>query len=185
MEEYNPYCLMLNAGQLAELVYSNELASLDKVHVQGLKVVQPIAYSIPQALEDEVTIKFGNKIRIVNVYGTSECGVFMATKSASDSLGSPMVQCQVKVKWQQSIPHVVHSYDLYRLQLESSPDENSNPSSGEILAKVPAPMLGYLNRPEETKKYFTEDGFARTGDLGIATSDGSIKFLSRMHNLFK
>ncbi len=37
---------------------------------------------------------------------------------------------------------------------------------GEIVAKNQTMMKGYLNRPEENKKFFCEDGFARTGDLG-------------------
>ena len=37
---------------------------------------------------------------------------------------------------------------------------------GEILAKTPTMLQGYLNRPDETKKFFCEDGFVRTGDLG-------------------
>jgi len=38
---------------------------------------------------------------------------------------------------------------------------------GEILAKNATMMKGYLKRDEENKKFFTEDGFARTGDLGL------------------
>ena len=37
---------------------------------------------------------------------------------------------------------------------------------GEILAKTPTMLQGYLNRPDETKKFFCDDGFVRTGDLG-------------------
>ena len=37
---------------------------------------------------------------------------------------------------------------------------------GEIVAKTSTMMKGYLNRPDENKKFFCEDGFARTGDLG-------------------
>jgi long-subunit acyl-CoA synthetase (AMP-forming) len=38
---------------------------------------------------------------------------------------------------------------------------------GEILAKTPTMMKGYLNRPEDNKKFFCDDGFVRTGDLGF------------------
>ena len=37
---------------------------------------------------------------------------------------------------------------------------------GEILAKTPTMMQGYLNKPDENKKFFCDDGFVRTGDLG-------------------
>ncbi len=64
-------------------------------------------------------------------------------------------------------------------------DDEEADNSGEIVAKAPAIMLGYLNKPEETKAYFTEDGFAKTGDLGTVDSDGCIKFISRLHSLFR
>src|SRR5215211_7625730 len=38
---------------------------------------------------------------------------------------------------------------------------------GEICAKGPQVMSGYWNRPEETAKVMTADGYFRTGDIGI------------------
>ena len=54
---------------------------------------------------------------------------------------------------------------------------------GEILAKSPGVMLGYLNKPEETKEMFTEDGWLKTGDIGVLDKDGYLKITDRKKDI--
>lgn len=46
--------------------------------------------------------------------------------------------------------------------------------SGEICVKGPQVMRGYWNRPEETAKVMTDDGYFRTGDIGFMNAEGQI-----------
>lgn len=55
--------------------------------------------------------------------------------------------------------------------------------AGEICAKGPQVMAGYWNRPEETAKVMTSDGFFRTGDIGIMTPDGYTKIVDRKKDM--
>ena len=55
--------------------------------------------------------------------------------------------------------------------------------AGEICAKGPQVMAGYWNRPDETAKVMTADGFFRTGDIGIMAADGSIKIVDRKKDM--
>ena len=41
-------------------------------------------------------------------------------------------------------------------------------------------MKGYWNKPEETKKVFTEDGWLRTGDLAYMDEDSYIYIVDRL-----
>ncbi|MGB3852577.1 MAG: AMP-binding protein [Tunicatimonas sp.] len=50
---------------------------------------------------------------------------------------------------------------------------------GEIYAKGPQVMRGYWNRPDETKQVFTDDGWFKTGDVGVMGEDGFIKIVDR------
>jgi fatty-acyl-CoA synthase len=46
-------------------------------------------------------------------------------------------------------------------------------------------FLEYFNDPEATRSAFTEDGYFRTGDLGITRPDGSFDFLARMGDVLR
>ena len=46
--------------------------------------------------------------------------------------------------------------------------------AGEIQAKGENITIGYFNNPEASANAFTEDGYLRTGDLGIMDKDGNI-----------
>ncbi len=54
---------------------------------------------------------------------------------------------------------------------------------GEICAKGPQVMAGYWNRPEETAKVMTADGFFRTGDIGVMSPDGYTKIVDRKKDM--
>jgi long-chain acyl-CoA synthetase len=55
--------------------------------------------------------------------------------------------------------------------------------AGEICAKGPQVMAGYWNRPDETAKVMTADGYFRTGDIGVMASDGFIKIVDRKKDM--
>ena len=54
---------------------------------------------------------------------------------------------------------------------------------GEICARGPQVMVGYWNRPDETAKVMTKDGFFRTGDIGIMDTKGQIKIVDRKKDM--
>jgi long-chain acyl-CoA synthetase len=54
---------------------------------------------------------------------------------------------------------------------------------GEICAKGPQVMSGYWNRPEETAKVMTADGYFRTGDIGIMDEKGYTKIVDRKKDM--
>jgi len=54
---------------------------------------------------------------------------------------------------------------------------------GEICARGPQVMAGYWNRPDETAKVMTSDGFFRTGDIGLMDEQGRVKIVDRKKDM--
>ena len=59
-----------------------------------------------------------------------------------------------------------------------------DPGNNEILVKGKTVMSGYYNKPEETKRAFTEDGFFRPGDAGRLEGN-TLFFTERIKDLYK
>ncbi|WP_303919567.1 AMP-binding protein [Draconibacterium sediminis] len=62
-------------------------------------------------------------------------------------------------------------------------DPNPATGEGEIWTKGPNVMLGYYKNPEETKRVLTEDGWFKTGDLGVFDKDGWLSHKGRLKNM--
>jgi len=56
---------------------------------------------------------------------------------------------------------------------------------GEVLVKSPCNMMGYYKNPELTAQSYTEDGFLKTGDMGVIDEQGRLKITGRVKELFK
>jgi long-chain acyl-CoA synthetase len=54
---------------------------------------------------------------------------------------------------------------------------------GELCVKGPQVMAGYWQRPDETAKVMTSDGWFRTGDVAVILPDGQIKIVDRMKDM--
>jgi long-chain acyl-CoA synthetase len=55
--------------------------------------------------------------------------------------------------------------------------------AGEICVKGPQVMSGYWEKPEANEKSFTEDGYFRTGDIGVFDTQGYLKIVDRKKDL--
>jgi acyl-CoA synthetase (AMP-forming)/AMP-acid ligase II len=58
-------------------------------------------------------------------------------------------------------------------------------ADGEIWVRGPQIMLGYLNRPDETRATVDADGWLHTGDIGHADADGDFYVVDRLKELIK
>jgi long-chain acyl-CoA synthetase len=54
---------------------------------------------------------------------------------------------------------------------------------GELVIRGPQVMKGYWQRPDETAKVLTADGWLRTGDVAMMTADGFFKIVDRKKDM--
>ena len=97
-------------------------------------------------------------------YGMTECGPLISYEDwwayAFHSCGKELPQCHVRID-----------------------SENPTEKDGEIQVKGINVMKGYYKNEEATKAVFTEDGWMRTGDLGVLDKKGNIYIHGRSKNM--
>ena len=97
-------------------------------------------------------------------YGMTECGPLISYEDwfryAFHSCGKELPQCHVRID-----------------------SEDPTSKDGEIQVKGINVMKGYYKNPETTKAVFTEDGWMRTGDLGVLDKEGNIYIHGRSKNM--
>lgn len=107
-------------------------------------------------------------LRIVNAYGMTECAPAIAGR---------VIGCEVLGTLGPPVPGT----DLRIV------DEDGNilpfGQEGEIQITGPQVFPGYYEMPEEDEKSFTEDGYFRTGDLGMLTKTGELKITGRIKDI--
>ncbi len=106
---------------------------------------------------------------IIEAYGLSETSPGL-TANRCDS-----------PEWTGTIGYPFPSTDLVILD----PGDKEVPvgEAGEICARGPQVMVGYWNRPDETAKVMTANGFFRTGDIGIMNEKGQFRIVDRKKDM--
>ncbi|MNS55368.1 Long-chain-fatty-acid--CoA ligase [compost metagenome] len=54
---------------------------------------------------------------------------------------------------------------------------------GELCVRGPQVMLGYWQRPDETAKVISADGWLATGDVGVMQADGRVRLVDRIKDM--
>jgi long-chain acyl-CoA synthetase len=140
---------------------------IDKVNFKQMNVALSGGMATQQAVADKWKRITGHPI--IEGYGLSETspGVCFNRPDIADftgTVGLPWPSTDVSIRGPDSV--------------ELAPG-----SIGELCVKGPQLMAGYWNRPDETGKAMSHDGYFRTGDLAIMLPDGQIKIVDRLKEM--
>ena len=106
---------------------------------------------------------------IIEGYGLSETSPVVSSNRVditdfTGTVGFPVASTQVSIR-----------------DANGQPVADGEP--GELCVKGPQVMPGYWNRPDETAKAMTADGFFRTGDVAQVQPNGSLKLVDRIKDM--
>jgi long-chain acyl-CoA synthetase len=133
----------------------------------GLKLALGGGMAVQQAVNDKWLKATG--VAIIEGYGLSETAP-VATCNRSDStafsgtIGLPIPSTEVTI-------------------LDDDGNEVPLGQAGEVAIRGPQVMAGYWNRPDETAKVMTPDGFFKTGDVGVMDERGYVKIVDRKKDM--
>ena len=100
------------------------------------------------------------------------------------TVGYGMTECGPLISYRDKDEYVKYSCGVAAHPIKIRID-SANPRRvlGEIQVKGDAVMLGYYNNEEATKATFTNDGWLRTGDMGVFDRHGNLYIKGRCKNM--
>jgi long-chain acyl-CoA synthetase len=146
------------------LVNHPDFAHLD---FSQLKICNGGGMAVQQAVNDKWLKATG--VAIIEGYGLSETSP-VATCNRADNRG-----------FTGTIGLPVPSTEIAILDDEGKEVALGQP--GEIAIRGPQVMAGYWNRPDETAKVMTPDGYFKSGDVGVMDADGFVKIVDRKKDM--
>jgi long-chain acyl-CoA synthetase len=137
------------------------------IDVSALKISNGGGMAVQQAVNDKWKKATGTCI--IEGYGLSET--------------SPVATCNRAdlTEFTGNIGLPVPNTDIAILDDDGNPVPLGEP--GEIAIRGPQVMQGYWNRPDETAKVMTADGFFKSGDVGVMNADGYVKIVDRKKDM--
>ena len=96
---------------------------------------------------------------------------------------SPSASCNVVTATEYTGTIGVPLPNTFMKLLDDDGNESPPGQAGEIAIKGPQVMAGYWQRPDETAKAMTADGFFKTGDVGVVDERGFFKIVDRKKDM--
>ena len=146
------------------LLHNPDFAKLD---FSALKICNGGGMAVQKAVNDKWLQVTGRPI--VEGYGLSETSP-VATTNRPDA-----------TEFTGSIGLPIPSTDIAILDDNGQPVPLGQP--GEIAIRGPQVMAGYWNRPDETAKVMTPDGFFKSGDIGVMDEHGYVRIVDRKKDM--
>ncbi|RFP11171.1 MULTISPECIES: long-chain-fatty-acid--CoA ligase [unclassified Duganella] len=141
--------------------------SFGNLDFSALKICNGGGMAVQQAVNDKWLKVTG--VSIIEGYGLSETSP-VATCNRADSsaftgtIGLPVPSTDIAI-------------------LDDDGNEVALGQPGEIAIRGPQVMAGYWNRPDETAKVMTADGYFKSGDVGVMDENGFVKIVDRKKDM--
>ena len=181
--------LVLTVPLVLEKIYAKRVRPfLEKPVVKVLSKVPAIRRRIDALLREKLVGAFGGKVLEVVVGGAAlnpAVEAFLTRIGFPVTVGYGMTECGPLLSyasWRehqaQGVGRVVDGMEL----VVDSPDPSR--VAGEVKVRGAHVMAGYYKSPEATREVLDENGWLKTGDLGLLDDDGFLFLRGRSKTMF-
>jgi len=185
--EVKPY-LLITVPLVMEKIYKSKLKpTLDKPAMKVLTKIPIINNIIYKKVKDGLVQAFGGKVEEFIMGGAAlnpEVERLFKRINFPYLVGYGMTEgCPLLAyeHWTKYVPGSCgKAIDVCEIRIDSDDPQHV---VGEIQTRGENITIGYYKNPEATANAFTEDGWLRTGDLGIMDADGNIFIRGRSKNM--
>lgn len=180
--------LILSVPLVIEKIYKKRiLPAIDKPSVKILLKIPIISSVILKKIRAKMIDTFGGEFFEIVIGGaplSADVEKFFKRINFPFSIGYGMTECGPLISyeaWDKTMPSSAGKLvDRMEVRIDS---EDPYKVVGEIQVRGENVMLGYYKNEEETKAAFTEDGWLKTGDLGITDANDFIYIRGRSKNM--
>ena len=178
LAEVKPY-LLITVPLVIEKIFKGKILPLLGKPIMRLLTHTPgFSKMLYSKIRKQLLATFGGNLRSIILGGAAlnpSIEKIMRKVKLPYTVGYGMTECAPLLSyahWKQfKAGSCGRSVDGLELRIDS---DNPQKKVGEIQAKGPNVMIGYYKNEEATRAAFTEDGFLRTGDLGIIDKKGNV-----------
>jgi len=166
IEKYKPTTIV-NVPSLFQILMANpKFKALD---YSGVESCICAAAPFPEESQKEFEEIVG-KGKLLEVYGMTETSPLTTMnpskgKKKLGSIGLPLLNTDIKLVDPETGKEVALG------------------EPGELCVKGPQVMVGYFNKPEETKKTIDADGYLHTGDVAVQDENGYLSIVDRTKDM--
>jgi len=180
--------LIIAVPLIIEKIYKNKIKpSLDKPIIKLLLKIPIINIIMKKKILNSLNQAFGGRFYQIIVGGAAinqEIETFFKKVGFRYTIGYGMTECSPILTYSDWSTFPLGScgrpVDRMQLKIDSKDQENI---VGEILAKGDNVTMGYFKNPEATSEAFTNDGWFRTGDLGLIDKNENLFIKGRRKNM--
>ena len=180
--------VIISVPLIIEKIYKQKLQPiLNKTSMKVLLNLPFIDQMLQEKMKNELVKTFGGKFYEIIVGGAAfnkEADEFFNKIGFPYTVGYGMTECAPIISYAAWDKAKLFSCGKAAPRMEiriASPDPVNVP--GEIQVKGANVMLGYYKNEEATAESFTEDGWMRTGDMGVIDEDGYLFIKGRCKSM--
>ncbi|MBN1988186.1 MAG: AMP-binding protein [Bacteroidales bacterium] len=180
--------VVLSVPLIIEKIYKkNILEALKRPSLRLLLKVPIIDRRIRKKINQKLTSLFGGEFIEVIIGGAAlnpEVDNFLKKIEFRYTVGYGMTECGPIITYDSWATNKLYSTGKAVVNMQIKIDsDNPQHIVGEVLVKGDNVMLGYYKNEEATAAAINEDGWLRTGDLGVIDSDGYLFIKGRSKNM--